>query len=98
MDDTLGMGGVEGISDLDSDGEQSFVFQCTARNTVFERHTIQKFHDDKRFPIVLPDVINSANIGVIQCGRSLGLAPKATENLGGIGYIIGQELECHKTV
>ena len=65
---------------------------------MLECHPIQKFHGDERFSILLTDVIDRANVGMIQRRCCFCLAPEATENLGIIGYILGQELKSHKAV
>src|SRR5450432_2716485 len=60
------------------------MLQCYAR---------QKLHRDECLTILLTDVVYRANIGMIQRGRSLGLAPKTGQCLRVAGNRVGQELE-----
>jgi len=46
--------------------------------------------------VLIVNFVDRANIGMIQCGRSLGFALKTAERLRVFGYIVGQELESHK--
>ena len=47
---------------------------------------------------MLVDVIDGADIGVIEGGGGLGLALEALQGLMVLGHIIGQELERYETV
>jgi hypothetical protein len=45
----------------------------------------------------LADVIDRANVGVVERGCCLGLAAKALESVAVLGEIVGKELEGDKT-
>src|SRR5438105_1727654 len=59
---------------------------------------IQKLHGDKCLTILLADVINGADIGVIQGRRGLRFALETTQSLGVFGYFIGQKLQRHEAM
>src|SRR2546426_6131905 len=65
---------------------------------MLQRHTIQKLHRDERLTILLADVVDRANVGMVQGGRCLRLASETGECLRVSGYFFGQELEGDKTV
>jgi len=48
--------------------------------------------------VLSPNFMDSANIGVIQGGRSLRLSLKTRQCLRIFGYVIWQELESNKAV
>ena len=48
---------------------------------MFQRHAVQKLHRNERLAILLPDVINRANIRVIQCGCGLRFALETSQGL-----------------
>jgi len=45
----------------------------------------------------LADVVDGADVGMVQRGCGLGLAAKALERLRVLGQIVGKELEGNKT-
>ena len=77
VDDALGVGGVERVRDLDRERQERFNFQRTPRDAVLQRQPVQKLHNDEGLPILLDNVVNRADVGVVQCGRGLGFALKA---------------------
>jgi hypothetical protein len=65
---------------------------------VLQRLPVQKFHGDERLPVLLANVVNRANIRVVQCGRGLRFALKAHECLLVTGNLLRQELEGDKAM
>jgi len=59
---------------------------------VFQRDPFEKLHGDEGLAILLADVVNRANIRVVQCGGGLGFTLKAGEGLRVAGNVVGQEL------
>ena len=59
---------------------------------------IQELHGDERLTILLADVVNRADIGVIESRCSLRLTLKTGESLGVFGYLVGQEFERDKAM
>ncbi len=47
-------------------GSRSLRFQQTRCDVVLQRHTIQKFLHDERLAIVLPNLVDGAEVGVVQ--------------------------------
>src|SRR5580704_633056 len=64
---------------------------------MLQRHPVQKLHGDERVAVLVVNLVDGADVGVIQCRGSLGFALKAAECLLVFGYIVGQELEGDKT-
>ena len=98
VDDPLGVGSVQRVGDLDSERQNEFGFQRTPSDALLQRHPVQKLHGDEGLPILLPDFMNRANIGMIQCGSSLSFSLEASQRLGVFGYFIGQKLQRDKSV
>jgi hypothetical protein len=63
---------------------------------VLQCHAIQKLHGDKRLPIFLANVVNRADVGVIERRRRLRLALKPAERLGIARHIVGKKLQSDK--
>src|SRR5215469_2201605 len=63
---------------------------------VFQGDALEVLHRDKCAAVFLPDVINGADVGMVQRRRRLCLALKAAERRRVFGYFIGQELQGYK--
>ena len=64
---------------------------------MFQRLAFQELHGDKRLSILLPDVIDRADVRVIQGGGGLRLALEASQSLSVSGNLLGQELQGDET-
>jgi hypothetical protein len=60
---------------------------------MLQRQPVQKLHGDESLSVLFADVVDRADVGVIQCGGSLGFALKARQRLWVSGNFIGKELE-----
>jgi len=56
----------------------------------------RKLHDHKSAPIVFADVVNGANIGMVQDRRGPSFAAKALQRRGIVSYAIGQKFDGDK--
>jgi hypothetical protein len=54
------------------------------------------FHGDERSAFVLPDVVDGANVGMVQRGGGLRLALESGQGLWVSGYFFGKELQGDK--
>ena len=71
MNDAFAVRGIERIRDLNGQQEQLLIIQRTAGDDVFERQAVQILHGDECSSLLLPDVVNGADIGMIQGGCRL---------------------------
>ena len=55
--------------------------------------SLQELHHDERLVVFLVDVIDRADIGMVQSGRGLGLSSEASQRLWVAGYILGEKFE-----
>src|SRR6202035_5918822 len=58
----------------------------------------EKRDDEESLALLLADVVNGADVGMIQSGRGLGFAAKALERLTVLGEIFGEKLEGDEAV
>ncbi len=77
VDDAFGMRGVECIGNLNRQTEQNIVLERFSGDAMLQRHAVQKLHGDECLPVLFPNVINRADIGVIQRRCGLRFALKA---------------------
>jgi len=52
----------------------------------------------KALPFSLADVVNSADVGMVQRGSGFRLTPKSFQSLAVLGYVFWKELESNKPV
>ena len=90
--------GIERIRDLNGQREQFFIIQRTAGDDVLQRQAVQILHGDERPSLLLPDVVNGADIGVIQGGRRLCFALEAGQRLRITANLLGQKFKGHEAV
>ena len=65
---------------------------------MLEGHAIEVFHGDEGLAVLFADVVDGADVGVIQSGCGLGFALKTGENLRIAGNFGGKEFERDKTM
>ena len=98
MDDALDVSGVERVGNVDGNIEQAIEFERLAADEMLERLAIEKFHGDKGFAVLLADVVNGADVGMIKGGGGLGFALETCEGLRVFGDIVGKKFERDETV
>ncbi len=67
MDDPLGVCRVERIGNFDAQGKQRIQLQRTVADDVFERRPVEILHDDERLGVLLPNVVDGADIRMVEC-------------------------------
>ena len=92
------IGGLDIPVNLDRQGENRLDFHRTPSDPVLQSHAVQKLHHDKRQVVLLPNLMNGADIGMVQSRSSLSLALKSGQGLRVFGDFIWQELEGDKPV
>jgi len=93
MQDALGVGGVERVSDVDADVQQAVEFQRRTVDQVFERGAFHELHNQECAAIFFADIVDSADIGVIQRGSSFGFAAESLQRCGIPGERIGKKFD-----
>src|ERR1700728_5451884 len=96
MDDPFAMGRIQRVSDLDGERENHLRLHRPVGNAMLQRHTVEILHDDERSTFLLINLMDGADVWVIERGRGLGFLLKASECLRVFGYIVGKEFEGDK--
>src|SRR3981081_4523104 len=63
---------------------------------MLQRSAFHQFPSDKRPAVLLANLVDRANVGVIQCGCRTRLSPKTFQNLRVLGQMVGKKLERDK--
>src|SRR5271169_166902 len=93
MDDALRVSGIQCIGNLDAQIEHCLDLQRLAPDPASERLPFQQFHGDEGSPLDLVNLIDCADVLVVQGGRSFGLPLKAAEGLRVVREVVGKKLQ-----
>ena len=96
--DSFGMRRVERVGHFDGERKQSLGFHRLPVDAMFQGDAIQELHGDERLAVLLADVVNGADVGVIQSGCSLGFALETGEGLRVSGDFAGAETSGRRSV
>jgi len=77
MDDASVVSGVESVGAVDTDFEEAFEFERVRGDDVLERGAVEKFHGDEGATVFFTDVVDGADVRVIQRGCGAGFALEA---------------------
>ncbi len=81
VDDAFGVGGVEGVGNFDGECRGAVHLHRAAGDPVLEGLAFETFHGDEGLAVLFADVVDGADVGMIESGGGLGLAAKAGEGL-----------------
>jgi hypothetical protein len=93
MDDPFGVGGIEPVGDLDGQVEDFISAQRLSPDAMFERVALQELHGDEAPPFVLVDVIDGADVGMVQGRSRLGFTLESLQRVAVSRQLFGQELQ-----
>ena len=65
MNDARRMSRVQGVGDLNRERQEQIGLQRKSGDAVLQHEAIQILHGDERPPVLLADVVNSADVGVV---------------------------------
>jgi hypothetical protein len=93
MDDSRGMCRLKSVGNLDGDGQKNVRFHGTPRHSVFQCQPVQKLHGDERLARVLSNLVNGADVGMIQRGGRAGFPAEAFQCLRVLCPVFGKEFQ-----
>ena len=73
--------------------QQRFGFQRTPGDAVLQGDSVQELHHDERLAFMLADLVNGADVGMVQGRGSASLAAKAFQRLRILRDFFGQEFQ-----
>ena len=79
-------------------GSRVFEIQRAAGDAVLQGLAFEELHGDERLAVLLADVVNGADVGMIQGGCGVRFAPEAAERLRIAGDLVGQKLQGDETM
>ncbi len=98
MNNSFSMGRIETVGNFDREIKYPLQLNSRAQNHIPESLALQIFHHQKETALVLANLINRANVWMIQCRRSPRLAPEALQRLRIVRQRIRKKLERDETI
>ena len=77
MHDALRVGRIERVGNLNRQTEQNFHLNRPSADAMLQRLAVQKLHGDECLPVMLVNLMNRADIRMVQRGSGLRLALEA---------------------
>jgi len=96
VDDARGMGGIQRVGDLDAQRDDRVRLHGLAGDVVLQRRPFQEFHRNESPALKLANVVESADVGMVQRRGGPGFAPETGQRGGVLRYIWREELERDK--
>ena len=98
VNDAFGVSGIERVGNFDGEVEEAVKLHGTAGDEVLQSLTLQAFHGDKSPAVFFADVVDGADVGMVESGGGFGFAAKAAERLGIFGEIVGEKFQSYEAV
>src|SRR5580704_1300723 len=93
MDDALGVRGIEGIGNLYGVIEQFVGGHRTAFDGAAEGLAFEEFHDDEAATVLFINIVDRANVRMVQCGSSSRLALETLKRFLVSGELVRKEFQ-----
>ena len=93
VDDPPRVRHIQTVSDLNRQVEQCFNLEGLAFDTVLQRLPLQQLHGNKGLTLVLVNVMNGADVGMIQGRGGARFAPESRQGLRVSGQLLRQKLQ-----
>ena len=97
MNDALLMRGIERFGHIERNLQGAVEVHGMAVENLEERVPFHELHGNVGTAGVLTDLVDRANVGVVESGSGAGLASEAFQRGGVFAQLVGQKFECHET-
>src|SRR5208282_1369606 len=98
MDDAFRVRCIQRVRNLRPEIQHLVRFQSRSLDAMLQGFALKHLHGDESFAFFFADVVNSADVGMIQSRRRLRLSPETTQGLRIARYLVGQKLQRHETM
>ncbi len=98
MHDARRMRRIQSVGNIDGEGQQRFEIERPATDAMLQRHAIEELHGDERLALFIPDVVDGADVRMVQRRSCLRLTLKTRQRLRVLGDLFRQEFEGDKTM
>src|SRR5947208_6079053 len=96
MNNSLRVRGVQCVGNFDGKINEALGFEWPCEDQLAQILARQVLHDNERAALKFTDLVDRADVGVIERGSSASLAAESFEGLSILGHVVGQKLERDK--
>src|SRR2546425_1728892 len=96
MDDPFGVRRIERVGDFDGHPQPALDFEGPAFDQTLECGPVEIFHGNEGLALMLSDLVNRANTGMIQSRSGTGFAPEPLQRLGVGNYFLRKKFESNE--
>ena len=93
MDDAFAVGCIQSVRDVHCQGQEPFIVDRRAADEMLHGASFQIFHRNESLTVLIPNVINGANVGMVESGCSPRFSLKAGQSLRIAAEFRRQELK-----
>src|SRR5579872_657210 len=98
MQDAGAVRDLQSFCDFHSNFQQLSERQCAPAQALGERLAVEELHDEEVGTVLRADVVEMANVRMIQRGNGAGFALKTLLKLGSVGEVSGENLDGHEAI
>ena len=98
MHDPAAVSRIKSIGDLNGQLEQLLGFERVTRDQMLKGHSLQVLHRDESLRVLLTNVVDRADVRVVQGRSRLRFPLEAGQGLGIAGDFIREKFECDETM
>ena len=91
--DAFGVRSFQPVGELNSDVKKLRDLDGLLRDAPLQRLSLEQLHGDKRTPFKFLDIVNRADVGMIQRGSRACFTPESLDGLRILGNIFGKEFQ-----
>ena len=96
VNDPLGVGGIQALRNLDRQVQDLVGGERLAEDALLQRFPLQELHRNEVLPLVLIDLMDGADIRVVEGRSSLRFPLESFNCMTVLGYCLGEELQGDK--
>ena len=94
MDYTFGVRGVQCIGHFDGQSQQIAHLHWLSAHAVLQRDAVEIFHGNEAIAVFFTDVVDRADVGMVQSGSRFGFATEPFDGGCVVGQVFGETHLC----
>src|SRR4029077_7243240 len=95
--DALCVGSFEAVGNLNADVQEFGYFDGLPANAVLESLALEQLHGNERTAFELSNIVNGADVGMIEGGCSTRFATESLDSLSVLGDVLGKKFQGNTT-
>ena len=93
MNDSFRVCGIQSVSNLNGESKYFLNLKRPHSGMVLQRFALEQLHDNEALPLVLSNLVNRADVRMVESRSGAGFAPETLQGLTVGSPLLGQELD-----